>query len=119
MLTYPSRMRIRSASAFQASLQGYVGKRLASVRGRHFTQSALAQEVGLTRASVSALEAGQQGPSLSTLCELALVLQVEPATLLPSLEDIRVLKHSAVLERLGEKRSAAEIVDEFLKGVVR
>lgn len=90
-----------------------IGSRLTSRRG-HLTQSALAQKAGLTRAAVSAIELGQQGVSVVTLCQLALTLRVEPAELLPSLAELEELDQLAQASR--QELPAHEIVDEFLRG---
>lgn len=116
---YHAGMQTKPSSPHQLSY--LVGRRLASARGGELSQSALARKAGLSRAAVSAIEAGLQGVTLGTLCRLALILQIEPAFLLPSLSELGDL---ALAGKAGtptivpdNTRSADEIVDEFLKGV--
>jgi transcriptional regulator with XRE-family HTH domain len=62
-----------------------VGRRIRAAReARGLTQSDLAAALGRTPTSVSYWEGGQRSPGLDDLVELARVLGVEPATLLPS-----------------------------------
>lgn len=91
-----------------------VGHKLMLKREGRLTQSALAQKAGLTRAAVSAIELGQQGVSLVSLCRLALTLKVEPAELLPSLTELQELEQLEQESRL--ELPAERIVDEFLRG---
>lgn len=94
-----------------------VGRRLSLRREGHHTQSALAQKAGLTRAAVSAIELGNQGVSVVTLCQLALTLKVEPAELLPTLAELQELDQLA--QESHQERQAHEIVDEFLRGEIQ
>lgn len=91
-----------------------VGRRLADRREGRFSQSALAEKAGLTRAAVSAIEAGQQGTSIVTLCQLALTLEVNPGELLPTLEELQELDR--LIRETEQSRPAGQIVDEFLQG---
>ena len=109
------------ATAFQGKLNSTIGRKLAESRTGRFNQSTLAQRVGLTRAAISAVEAGQQGVSVETLCKLARALELEPGSLLPDLAELRELEaaaHAEILDKVpvDDGRSADEIVDEFLKG---
>jgi transcriptional regulator with XRE-family HTH domain len=62
-----------------------VGQRIRAAReARGLTQSDLAAALGRTPTSVSYWEGGQRSPGLDDLVEIARVLGVEPATLLPS-----------------------------------
>lgn len=97
-----------SPPGLQQLLSRGISEKLARARGERFTQSALALRAGITRAAVSAIEAGQQGVSIPTLCQLALALDIEPGSLLPSLDELQELFKAET------KRPAGDIVDEFL-----
>lgn len=57
--------------------------RLRSVRERLFvTQEELAQRTGMSRATISRIESGQQRPRISTVRKLAAALGVLPETLI-------------------------------------
>lgn len=72
------------------------------------TQAKLAKLVGVSRAAISALESGQQGVSIPTLCLIAAALELNPGELLP---DKAELKH---LSAGPDPRSAKQLVDEYL-----
>lgn len=91
----------------RAEISSAIGMRIQKLRGPR-TQSELARRVGISRAAVSALEAGNHGAAIETLCRFAEALDVEPGQLLPSLDEIRQL-----LSESGA-RSPEAIVDEFL-----
>jgi transcriptional regulator with XRE-family HTH domain len=56
---------------------------LRSVRERLFvTQEELAERTGMSRASISRIESGQQRPRISTVRKLAAALGVSPETLI-------------------------------------
>jgi transcriptional regulator with XRE-family HTH domain len=57
--------------------------KLRSVRERQFvTQEELAQRTGMSRATISRIEGGQQRPRISTVRKLAAALGVPPETLI-------------------------------------
>jgi len=63
-----------------------VGRRIREARKRRkppFTQESLAKLVSLTRTSITNVEKGRQKFLLHTLADIAVALQVEPASLLP------------------------------------
>ena len=63
-----------------------VGRRIREARKRRkppLTQETLAQLVSLTRTSITNVEKGRQKFLLHTLADIAIALQVEPASLLP------------------------------------
>lgn len=63
-----------------------VGRRIREARKRRkppLTQEALANVVSLTRTSITNVEKGRQKFLLHTLADIAVALQVEPASLLP------------------------------------
>lgn len=63
-----------------------VGRRIRDARKRRkppLTQEALGKLVSLTRTSITNVEKGRQKFLLHTLADIAAVLQVEPASLLP------------------------------------
>lgn len=64
-----------------------VGRRIRDARKRRkpkMTQDGLAKMVGLTRTSITNVEKGRQKFLLHTLTDIARVLQVEPASLIPN-----------------------------------
>lgn len=68
-------------------LYAYVGKAIRDTRlDRKLTQSTLASAIGLTRTSISNIEKGRQKLLLHTFSEIASVLGVDPARLLPPRE---------------------------------
>ena len=63
-----------------------VGRRIRDARTRRkppLTQEQLAKEVALTRTSITNVEKGRQKVLLHTLADIAVALQVHPASLLP------------------------------------
>jgi transcriptional regulator with XRE-family HTH domain len=61
-----------------------VGRRIRALREKkRFTQGELAQATGLTRTSITNLEAGMQRPPLETLYRIAKVFEVEIGALIP------------------------------------
>lgn len=89
-------------------LNEMLGRRLKDVRElRGLSQTELAHQVGLSRASISNLEAGKQGMSLETLYKIAPVLSTEPRDLLPTLGDMRPTKLSP---------ETSELVSDSVKG---
>jgi transcriptional regulator with XRE-family HTH domain len=81
------------------------GKRLREVRKKAgLTQETLGQRVGLTRTSITNIEAGRQPVNLELLYRLAAAVQLEPAGLLPQQsKDIAGLVNSS---RMANSRSA-------------
>jgi transcriptional regulator with XRE-family HTH domain len=64
-----------------------VGERIRTVRQQHappLSQAELAEQLGMSRASVVNIEAGRQRPPLHVLWQIASVLKIEPALLLPN-----------------------------------
>jgi transcriptional regulator with XRE-family HTH domain len=62
-----------------------VGRRVRMAReAAGLTQDALADQVDLSRTSVTNIEKGRQKIALHTLCKVASAVGVEPATLFPS-----------------------------------
>ncbi len=102
---------MESADHFRVSLFKVVGRKVAALRRKRTdttSQAELATRVGISRAAVSALEAGQQGVSVVTLCRLALALEVEPAMLLPTTNELEGLIKEP------HKQPAERLVEEFL-----
>lgn len=63
-----------------------VGRRIREARKRRkppLTQEQLAEQVKLTRTSITNVEKGRQKFLLHTLAEIAVALEVQPASLLP------------------------------------
>ena len=70
----------------QAAFYEEVGRRIRDARKRRnppFTQEQLADQVKLTRTSITNVEKGRQKFLLHTLSEIAAALEVHPASLLP------------------------------------
>lgn len=100
-----------------------IGKRMASAREKRagrLSRSELGRRAGVSRATVSAVEAGQQGVALLTLCRFANALSVEPGSLLPDLSGFRELQKLALAgdepQSEEKQRRAEDIVDDFFKG---
>lgn len=92
------------------------GAKVANRRKQHShlkSQSELAASIGVSRAAISALEAGRQGVSLETLCRIALTLGVSPSRLLPDRDELEEL------ERVSRGRrgsiSPEDVVDRFIE----
>lgn len=65
-----------------------VGRRVRRARARaELTQELLARKAGLTRGSITNIESGAQAPPPYRLVRLAAALGVEPAHLLPGIEE--------------------------------
>ena len=106
---------MRREESFRSRLIHAVGTRVARERNRATpgrTQSELAASVGVSRAAISAFEAGRQGISLVTLCRIAVTLGVSPSALLPGSDELRQLL--AAPEAHGSQPSPHEIVDRFV-----
>jgi DNA-binding XRE family transcriptional regulator len=70
----------------QSGFYQEVGRRIREARKRRkpiLTQEALAELVSLTRTSITNVEKGRQKFLLHTLVDIAVALQVQPASLLP------------------------------------
>lgn len=68
-------------------LYGLIGARIRAARERiepKLSQATLAKKVDMSRASIVNIEAGRQHPPLHVLWQLAEVLSVEAAALIPS-----------------------------------
>lgn len=65
-----------------------IGRRVRAARARaKLTQELLARKAGLTRGSITNIESGAQAPPPYRLVRLASALGVEPAELLPVLQE--------------------------------
>ena len=72
----------------EAHLYRMIGVRLKQLREqKNLSQAELAESIGMLRTSVTNIEAGRQRPPLHVLYQICAVLEVEPAHLLPSLEE--------------------------------
>lgn len=77
-------------------LQFSLGESLALARkARGQTQADLAEESGLSRATIAQIEAGDADPKLSTISDLARALDVSPAWLLMTEEDLEIIAEIA------------------------
>ena len=94
----------------QAELYREVGRRIAAARNaRNWSQTKLGTEASLSRGSVANIEGGTQQPPLWTIWKLAVALDVEPRSLIPTL---RVLSRGRDLPSVHElPPKAREIVD--------
>ena len=78
------------------------------------TQDVLASRAHLTRASVSNIEAGRQRVTIHALLEMAVALDVDPASLLPD----RAAEPASDVEELvanGVQREEAEKIARLLR----
>jgi transcriptional regulator with XRE-family HTH domain len=68
-----------------------VGSRVREIRqATRITQAAIAAETGLSRQSVANIEKGRQRFMVHTLLDIARALSVEPVSLLPASEGLKV-----------------------------
>jgi transcriptional regulator with XRE-family HTH domain len=94
-----------NSPAFQALLEE-IGSRVRVARlAAKLTQRDLAEAVGLKQGYITALESGDQNPTVRTLARFAEALQIPIASLFPSLPeapptDAELGRFSSVLERL-------------------
>jgi transcriptional regulator with XRE-family HTH domain len=80
-------------------LQLNLGESLALARkAEDLTQGELAEESGLSRATVANIESGGADPKISTIAELARALNMSPAWLLMSEEDMEIMGEIATSE---------------------
>ena len=74
------------------ALYGILGRNIAAARARalpdRLSQSGLAAKIGVTRGSIANIELGDQRPPLHVVWAIGLALGVEPASLLPSLDEL-------------------------------
>lgn len=97
---------------FREKLFEAIGRKVAEVRKQtqpRLSQAKLASQVGITRSAVSAIEAGHQGVSLLTLCQLAAALEVAPGDLLPDQGELNKLAERP------ESTPAESLVEEYLE----
>ena len=70
-----------------------IGMRIKEIResqSEKLTQAKLGESVGLERSSISNIEKGSQRVPLHILFGLCATLRVDPSTVIPSIEDVRV-----------------------------
>lgn len=77
-------------------------------RSRGLTQKDLAEEVGLTRASIANIESGRQKIMLHTLFHIAFILDVTPLEFLPPPRTKHATTDQIDVHRLLEGRSKPE-----------
>jgi transcriptional regulator with XRE-family HTH domain len=93
-------------------LQRSFGERVRLERERAgLSQREVADQVGVTGPTISALENGHRGPSIEVLCRLAAALEVSPGVLLPPLQNIKQLFSpneivSKVIRELDEEEAS-------------
>jgi transcriptional regulator with XRE-family HTH domain len=89
-----------------------IGSRIRKARGEsELTQEALAAAVSLTRTSITNIEKGRQNLLVHKLIEIAQVLQIAPADLLPS-----ALTPFEDIESIVKRNPAAE--KDFVRAVL-
>src|SRR5688572_31187866 len=98
-----------------------VGRRIREARKQRkppLTQAELADQVALTRTSITNVEKGRQKFLLHTLADIATALQVEPASLLPpsSAEADRQLDEALKNRPRAEKEWIKSAVAAVQKG---
>lgn len=94
-----------------------VGRRISIAREKQnpkMFQAGLARALGVTRASVSNIERGEQRISLALLYEVANVLDMKLGDLLPPLSDY----FSAEMEFGGKKHNLPSSVKKQLQGLI-
>jgi transcriptional regulator with XRE-family HTH domain len=89
-----------------------MGARIRAARkDADLVQAQLAQMVGLSRASITNIEAGSQAPPPYKLALIADVLKVSPADLLPDLDGVDSGMPEHLAEALASVTSAASEVE--------
>ncbi len=82
-------MSNQSNKPSSASFYAKLGLRIKKERiNKHISQQRLAESVYLTRTSINNIEHGRQKILLDTFCRISSILEVTPADLLPSLNEI-------------------------------
>jgi transcriptional regulator with XRE-family HTH domain len=98
MPAYQIGKRAKGEGPVRTRSAAVVGRRIRAAReARDLTQADLATALGRTPTSVSYWEGGQRSPGLDDLVEIARVLGIDPATLLPS-QPPRVLARAQAAE---------------------
>jgi len=89
-----------------------LGETLALVRNiKGITQEKLAEESGLSRTTISKIEAGDADPKLSTISELSEALDVTPVWLLMSKRDLEIITEIA---ESGDLENILEVLSDDL-----
>ena len=112
-----------------AGVPNFVGERLKEAReARGLTGAALAELVGVARASISLYELGRASPQLETMVKLSTVLNCPPPFFLrppsPSISDnlfYRSMSGATKVDRLKARRRYAWLkeITSYLRGFVR
>ena len=79
-------------------------------RERDLSQEFLASAAGMSRSALANIEAGQQRVAVHQLLDLARVLRVDPASLLPSAGESRTQPLDQELVEMGVPQQAAQAV---------
>lgn len=105
----------------QDTLYKIVGARLKFRRAQmNLTQNELAMQLGISRASVANIEAGQQNTTVFALYEFCSVLNLSPSQLFPGLDEVRSAQSKKFndiakeMKREGNTK-AAEILNSICK----
>ncbi len=94
-------------------LYAVIGERMAKARDRKgMSQEDLAAQVGLSRASITQAEGGQQKLPLQSLYLIAGVLGAAIADLLPTVDELTSTGHQQSPGRRGERRGAVRCADQ-------
>lgn len=105
----------------QVSLYQFIGKRLQRKRASlGMTQAELAEQIKLSRTSIANIEAGNQNTPLHVIYELCSLLQLKPAELFPSLEEITspIEVADAIADEMAGfgSEKAAQVVRTLVRG---
>lgn len=95
-----------------------LGRRAQDARvQRHLTQGQLAEMAGVSRNTVSALETARSAVGVDVLLRVAMVLEVDPCSLLPVLADATSLVQDEVLgaDASGISEESKAVIKGHLK----
>ncbi|MGE4234547.1 MAG: helix-turn-helix domain-containing protein [Bacteriovoracia bacterium] len=96
------------SSSNQEKLKKILSERLMAARlTKNVTISEMAEKTGLSRMSITRIEAGEQLPQLPALYEICLALDTTLTELLPSIEEIHPSARS--IDGLSEEKLKKEI----------
>jgi transcriptional regulator with XRE-family HTH domain len=106
-----------------------IGKRLASIRKScGFTQSQIAERIGVTQWVITSYEIGRAGISADVLARLCSVLKCSADTIIGLRQDsnaeipnLRFIKRIKNIEQLpiNQQKALLQTIDMFLKGAKR
>lgn len=105
-----------------SKLNYIIGQRVFEFRQeREITQRELANEIGLSRTSVVLIEKGRQNITLQTLYKLCASFNVQPADILPKIEeltgDLGKLINILVENGVDRERATRFITNQFIESL--